>query len=94
MRSDAGPRRRALTMVARGATEIAGRALTFANPRATLHPCLVNGEAGVVVTLGGRAVSVVEFTVARGRIVAIEALADPERLAALDLSALGAGGSN
>jgi RNA polymerase sigma-70 factor (ECF subfamily) len=86
LRSDAGPRRRALTMVVRGADEIAGRAMTFANPRATVHPAVVNGGAGAVVTLRGRAASVIEFTIVNGRIVAIDALADPDRLAALDLS--------
>jgi RNA polymerase sigma-70 factor (ECF subfamily) len=88
LRSDAGPGR-ALTMVLRGAEEIASRAVTFANPRSVTHPVLVNGDAGVVVTLGPRAVAVIGFTVARGRIVAIEALADPKRLAALDRSPIG-----
>jgi RNA polymerase sigma-70 factor (ECF subfamily) len=43
----------------------------------------VNGAAGVVVTAGGRVVTVVGFTVVGGRIVEINVLADPERLGRL-----------
>jgi len=40
------------------------------------------------VDIAGRVVAVMAFTVAGGRIVAIDALIDPDRLACLDLSAL------
>jgi RNA polymerase sigma-70 factor (ECF subfamily) len=53
------------------------------------HPALVNGAAGVVITVEGRPVAVMGFTVADGRIVEIDALNDPARLAALDLEVLG-----
>ena len=54
-----------------------------------VRPALVNGAAGVVVvTADGEPVSVMGFTVTGGRIVAIDALADPERLRQLDLSAI------
>jgi hypothetical protein len=53
-----------------------------------VRPALVNGAAGVVVAPDGKAVSVMAFTVAGGRVVAIDVLADPERLAELDLSVL------
>ena len=62
--------------------------MTFAMPRTELRPVRVNGEAGVVVVSNRRVLSVMGFTVREGRIVAIEALADPERLAELDLSAI------
>ncbi|MDB5075361.1 MAG: polymerase sigma-70 factor, subfamily, partial [Chloroflexi bacterium] len=42
--------------------------------------------AGVVVSINHRPVSVMAFTVAEGRVVAIDALVDPERLGELDLS--------
>jgi RNA polymerase sigma-70 factor (ECF subfamily) len=45
----------------------------------------VNGAAGVVVADGDQPLSVMGFTVAGGRIVAIEVLADPDRLRELDL---------
>jgi RNA polymerase sigma-70 factor (ECF subfamily) len=47
---------------------------------------LVNGvPGGVVHGPDGSVFSVLSFTVARGRIVAIDVLADPDRLARLDL---------
>ncbi len=57
----------------------------FAATDRVLRPVLVNGAPGVVVLVGGRPVSVMEFTVAGGRIVAIDALADPERISRLAL---------
>ena len=53
-----------------------------------MHPALVNGAAGVVVVVNGRLFSVMAFTVVGGRVVAIDVLADPDRLAKLDLTAL------
>jgi RNA polymerase sigma-70 factor (ECF subfamily) len=41
-----------------------------------------------VVAAQGRPLSVMAFTVAGGRIVAIDVLADPDRLRALDLAGL------
>ena len=46
---------------------------------------LVDGLAGAVVAVGGRPMAVFGFTVRDGRIAAIELLADPEILAALEL---------
>ncbi len=54
-----------------------------------VRPAVVNGAAGVVVTTDGRPVSIMGFTVVGGRIVAIDVVADPDRLAGFDLSALG-----
>ena len=39
-----------------------------------------NGAAAVIVTIGGRPFSVMAFTVANGKIVEIDAIADPERI--------------
>jgi RNA polymerase sigma-70 factor (ECF subfamily) len=75
--------------VVRGAEAVASQALMFAGPERMVRPALVNGAAGVVVTVDGRPVAVMGFTVADGRIVAIDALGDPERLDRLDLSGLG-----
>jgi hypothetical protein len=74
-------------VVVHGAREVAGRAMTFQlSPFA--RPALVNGTAGVVVAPGGRPFSVIGFTVRGGKIVEIDALADPERLRDLDLTVL------
>ena len=88
LRSDGGTRRPAASAVVRGAEAVARRALMFADLAPFVRPALVNGAAGVVVAPDGKAVSVMAFTVARGKIVAIDALVDPERLAALDVSVL------
>jgi RNA polymerase sigma-70 factor (ECF subfamily) len=88
MRSDGGVARPSLSLVVRGATAIAGRAIMFAQPSALLRPALVNGAAGVVVTLGQQPMSVMGFTVSNGKIVEIDVVADPERLRKLDLAVL------
>ena len=50
---------------------------------------LVNGNVGVVTRLpDGRVFSVIAFTVAGGRVIEMDILADPERLNRLDLSAI------
>ena len=54
--------------------------LTTALPAVRLRPALVNGAAGVVVTLGGQPMTVMGFTVAEGKIAEIDAIADPERV--------------
>jgi RNA polymerase sigma factor (sigma-70 family) len=88
LRSDGGARRPSVTMLVRGANEVAGRALTFARLSPWVRPALVNGAAGVVVAPRGRPFAVMGFTVVDGRIVAIDSLSDPERLRELDLTAL------
>ena len=45
-----------------------------------VRPALVNGAAGVLVTMDGMPMSVMGFTIAQGKIVEINALADPERV--------------
>jgi RNA polymerase sigma-70 factor (ECF subfamily) len=89
LRADGGAAMPAATAVVRGAHAVASRAMMFASLHPYAHAVLVNGLPGVVVTPEGRPVSVMAFTVVHDRIVAIEALADPERLAALDLPELG-----
>ena len=53
---------------------------------ASSRPALVNGAAGIFVASDERTFSVMGFTVADGRIVAIDILADPERLERLALT--------
>ena len=89
LRSDGGTARPEVSLVLRGAAAVAGQALMIAHPTAPKRPVLVNGAAGVVVTLEGQPVAVIGFTVSRGKIVEIDAIADPERLGRLDLSVIG-----
>jgi hypothetical protein len=88
LRADGGTLRPDDTRVVRGAEQVARRALMFANLSPYVRPALVNGVAGVVVAPRGRPFSVMGFTVVGGRIVAIDALSDPERLRELDLTVL------
>jgi len=74
----------------RGAAAVARRAMVFAQIGLLTHPALVNGVAGAVTTRDGVAFSVGAFTVRGGKIVALDILADPDRLRALDLTILGA----
>ncbi len=71
------------TRIVRGARNVAGGAVTYsahAEP-GTIRPVLVNGAAGIAVfDRHGEPFSLLAFTVARGRIVEINILADPKRL--------------
>jgi hypothetical protein len=80
LRSDWGARRPAASVVIHGAAAVATQALMFSSPAAQLRPALVNGAAGVVITVGGRPFAVMGFTVTEGKIVEIDAIADPERV--------------
>jgi hypothetical protein len=88
LRSDRGDARPIVPALVRGAHAVANQALTFARLSPFVRPALVNGVAGVVVAPRGRTVSVIGFTVARGKIVAIDSLSDPQRLRRLDLTVL------
>ena len=88
LRSDGGAAHPQLSAVLRGPAAIAKRTLMIADPSAPKRPALVNGAAGVVVMLGGQPFAVIGFTVSRGKIVEIDAIADPDRLGRLDLAVL------
>jgi RNA polymerase sigma-70 factor (ECF subfamily) len=87
LRADGGST--GLTQVVRGAEAVAGQALYWAQVDLTIRRALVNGAAGAVTIRHGRPFSVGAFTITNGRIVEIDFLADPERIAALDLAELG-----
>ena len=71
--------------VRRGAEAIAGGAMRYAHLAPHIRPVLVNGAAGVVVAPEGKVITVMAFTVVDGRIAAIDAIADPERLATIQI---------
>ena len=85
LREDGGTQRPDVSAVIRGASAVAGRALTFTRLSPYVRPILVNGAAGVVVAPGGRPFAVMAFTVTDGKIVEIDVLADPERLSEIEL---------
>jgi RNA polymerase sigma factor (sigma-70 family) len=88
LRSDGGAARPRLTMVLHGADAVARQAFTSGRLSPYVRPALVNGAAGVVVAAGQRPLFVMAFTVTGGRIAAVDVLADPDRLQALDLPPL------
>jgi RNA polymerase sigma factor (sigma-70 family) len=69
------------TVVIRGASEVSARARMGARPGALAHPVLVDGLPGALITVDGRPVAVMAFTVADGAITAIRVLTDSDRLA-------------
>ncbi|MCW0215619.1 MAG: sigma-70 family RNA polymerase sigma factor [Pseudonocardia sp.] len=71
-----------------GPAAVAGRAMSFRSPDQVRWPVLVNGAPGVVGTVDGRVFAIMGFTIERGLVVEIDILADPERLARMDLSAV------
>ncbi|MDH6709410.1 RNA polymerase sigma factor (sigma-70 family) [Kitasatospora sp. MAA19] len=88
LRSDGGGVRARHTVVLAGAATVAGQAVLWGGLSPFARPALVNGAAGaVVIGDNGRALSIMAFTVVDGVIATIDVLTDPERLAALDLSA-------
>lgn len=84
LRSDGGALRPQQTSVLSGASTVAAQAVTYGELSPFVRPVLVNGAAGVAVIVEGRLLSVMAFTVRDERIVAIDVLADPERLTSLD----------
>lgn len=89
LRGDFGPA--ATGFRAEGAAAVARLARSYAGPEREARAATVNGAAGAVVVVGGRAAAVMGFVVRGGRIRAIDVLADPARIAKLDLSGLTAG---
>ncbi|MFC9891932.1 sigma-70 family RNA polymerase sigma factor [Streptomyces pilosus] len=87
LRVDGGALRGGLRTI-RGATAVAGQLETFQRMAtvATTHAALVNGSAGLVNSLDGKPLSVMSYTVAGGRIAAIDILSDPARLVVLTLT--------
>ncbi len=60
----------------------------FSGRARAAQPALVNGAIGLMWATGGQPRVVFNFTITDGKIVAIDMLADPERLLELDLTVL------
>ena len=88
VRADAGAGPPGAAGSVRGAPAVAAQALAYSGRARHARPALVDGAVGIVVAPRGRLATVMVFTVARGRIVAIEVVADPTRLGRFDLAAL------
>jgi RNA polymerase sigma-70 factor (ECF subfamily) len=89
LRVDGGAGRPGLTRLLRGREAVVAQAKQYAGFGGTATPVLVNGVAGAVAwTKRGEPFAVGSFTVRDGRIVSMEILADPARIAQLDLEFL------
>jgi RNA polymerase sigma factor (sigma-70 family) len=85
-RLDAGGRADRAREPVTGPDAVARRVLARGRPFAHLaRPAMVNGAPGLLVAARGAAMAVVGFTCAHGRIVAIDLIADPEKLRHLDV---------
>jgi RNA polymerase sigma-70 factor (ECF subfamily) len=72
----------------RGARAVANQAVMFNQRGAVGHPVVINGAAGVVSVVDGRPIAVFSPTIRGGKVVEINILSDPERIAQLDLPGL------
>jgi len=63
-------------------------AKVFSGRAKAAQPGLVNGAVGLVWAPGGQPRAASSFTIAGGKILGIEIIADPERLRQLDLAIL------
>jgi len=91
IRADGGPARPGASVVMRGAARIARATIATASPLADFTPVLVNGVAGMLITVRGRPVSLIAVTVTGSRITALDGITDLDRLARLRLAALSPG---
>ena len=83
-RADGGGQVTATRRIARGADEVARWLLSFMRlPPTLVRMASVNGSPGLVVRDGGGVLTVVAFTVDRGRITALDAIRNPDKLTAL-----------
>ncbi|WP_141897826.1 sigma-70 family RNA polymerase sigma factor [Paramicrobacterium agarici] len=80
LRSDGGARRREQSVVLEGAQTVASKAAMYMELAPHVRFVSINGAEGAAVVVQGRVVSLMSFTVVDDRVVAIDVLADPERL--------------
>jgi RNA polymerase sigma factor (sigma-70 family) len=85
LRGDFGP---GATRSVRGASAVAGLARGYATPEREVRRAVVNGAAGAVIFIAGQPSAIMGFVVRGGRIAAIDVLADPARIARIDVSAV------
>jgi RNA polymerase sigma factor (sigma-70 family) len=88
LRADGGAVK-GMSRLVRGAQAVVAQALTFSKLGLSNQVVLVNGNIGVVSRLpDGRLLSVIGFTIADGKVVEMDIMADPDRLSRLDVSAI------
>ena len=88
LRADAGEGPLGPSTLVRGAREVIAQAQRFAPLARFARPVLVNGGPGFLVARDGEPLALMAVTVHAGRITEMDVLADPDRLARLDLTAV------
>ena len=73
----------------RGAVAVARRGLAGARFAQVSLPALINGSVGVVIAAHGMPIALMGFTITGGKIVAIDVIDNPGRIATADLTILG-----
>lgn len=86
LRVDGGRAKPTVSAEVRGANAVAKRALAHAHTGLLPHHAIVNGAPGAIFSRDGEPFSVLAFTISGSKILEIDILADPERIARLDLS--------
>lgn len=88
VRADRVAAPRGVALEVRGAAAVAKSALTASRGAKFAQLALVNGAVGIVVAPRGRLLLVLTFTVAHGKVVEMDVIAEPEHLRQLDLAVL------
>jgi RNA polymerase sigma-70 factor (ECF subfamily) len=95
LRADFGPGQMHPSGVVRGSEAVANQARLGARSGAAVHLALVNGAVGAALTLDDEPFAIMAFTIAGDRIIEIDLIGDPDRVARLAgplLESLRAGG--
>ncbi|MFE5630693.1 RNA polymerase sigma factor SigJ [Streptomyces sp. NPDC056463] len=88
LRVDGGKALAAASGLVRGAEAVVNQALMYARFRRDYRKVLVNGAPGIVSYVDGRLFGLMAFTVVDERIVQMQIIADPDRMATLGVPAL------
>jgi RNA polymerase sigma-70 factor (ECF subfamily) len=88
LRTDGGTSLPGLSVEVRGALAVARQAGMWSRADLTVEPALVNGGAGALVKRKGKLFAIAAVTVRNGKIAELDFLADPDRLARLDVTTL------
>jgi RNA polymerase sigma factor (sigma-70 family) len=88
LHADGGAALAAASGEVHGAQQVAAQAAMWSNVELAMRPAMINGAAGAVVTRRGTIFAIAAIMVRHGKIAELDFLADPERLARIDLAAL------
>ena len=88
LHADGGAALAALSAEVRGAVNVARQAVMWSRVDLAMRPAMVNGAAGAVATRDGAVFAIASVIVRHGKIAEMDFLADPERLARIDLTIL------